>query len=147
VWTGYSTWLNPFPRVWDRKVSVFSSRVVRGVEWTYTCRVFRSGWPVQRPGLGVGAVIIGTMISLVTHTPGPTPSLSILGSTISQVSQVPHHTELWSRDFWAFVPASVQRENKYLGRSNFPASSSWDHESLTGGGIPPEAQRPRRQPG
>lgn len=45
---------SPFPHVWDRKVSVFSSRGVGGVEWTYTSRVFRSGWPVQHPGLGDG---------------------------------------------------------------------------------------------
>lgn len=45
---------SPFPRVWDRKVSVLSSRMAGGAEWTHTCRVFRSGWPVQHPVLGGG---------------------------------------------------------------------------------------------
>lgn len=74
---------SPFPHVWDRKVSVFSSRGVGVLNGLTQAEYSDRAGPCSTLGWGMGAVIISTMISLVTHTPGPTPSLSIWGSTIS----------------------------------------------------------------
>ena len=108
------TWLSPSPRVWDRKVSVLSSRVVGGVEWTYTCRVFRSGWPVQHPVLGGGGGYHHTMISLVTHTPGPILSLNFgLDNFLGLPGSTPHRT--LEQGFLGFCSSLCSKRERTLG--------------------------------